>query len=280
MCFGSISVDSLPVRYEANRKAWMTTPLMEDWLRTLDGEMRAQNRNILLLLDNAPVHPNIALTNVKLQFFPSNTSSVLKPMDTGITQTLKLNYRRRQLQHVLEDIEQQPSKLGQEILCDITALEAIFWISAAWCEIKENTIVECFRQCGLTDDVLCPVVKTEVEHDGDDIPFDCLWVSRDLFDLDIHDLVKVDENLATCDGGVIDWERPAPEILGDLNTTSDDEDLPAPPQPISISEVTECIEKLKNFAHAKNSKLMLGMIMGFQDAFVQSNNNNDSDNKY
>ncbi|XP_052275560.1 tigger transposable element-derived protein 4-like [Dreissena polymorpha] len=293
--FGSISADQLPVRFEANRKAWMTNSLMEDWLRTLDREMGSQNRKILLLLDNAPIHPNIELTNVKLQFFPSNTTSGVQPMDSGIIQTLKLNYRRRQLQHVLEEMEKQPSKPGIEILRDITILEAISWISAAWCEIKENTIVECFRQCNLTaelisvsvktEHVLCPVVKTEVDHE-DEIPFNCLWLSRDMFDLDVHDLVKVDDNLATCDDGMIDWDRPAPDIIEELKATEqdtacdDERDLPSSSQSISISEVTECIKKLKNFALAKNNKLMLDKIVGFQDAFVQFNNNDDSDKKF
>jgi len=56
-----MSSDALPVRYEANKKAWMLTPLMEDWLKELDRKMRAQNRKILLLLDNAPVHPKLIL---------------------------------------------------------------------------------------------------------------------------------------------------------------------------------------------------------------------------
>jgi hypothetical protein len=56
-----MSTESLPVRYESNKKAWMLTPLMEDWLKELDRKMGAQNRKILLFLNNAPVHPDITL---------------------------------------------------------------------------------------------------------------------------------------------------------------------------------------------------------------------------
>ena len=89
-CFGSLSHKSLPVHYYANNKAWMLTPVMEEWLRTVDAKMRSQNRHILLFLDNAPVHPHIQLTNIKLQFFPANTTAYLQPLDAGIIQTLKL----------------------------------------------------------------------------------------------------------------------------------------------------------------------------------------------
>ncbi|KAH3692138.1 hypothetical protein DPMN_193951 [Dreissena polymorpha] len=56
-----MSTDKLPVQYESNNKAWMLTMLFEKWVKDLDKRMRAQNRKILLLLDNAPVHPDITL---------------------------------------------------------------------------------------------------------------------------------------------------------------------------------------------------------------------------
>jgi hypothetical protein len=34
---------------------------MEDWLKELDRKMGAQNRKILLFLENAPLHPDITL---------------------------------------------------------------------------------------------------------------------------------------------------------------------------------------------------------------------------
>ncbi|CAH1248553.1 Hypp8238 [Branchiostoma lanceolatum] len=59
--------------------------------------MGKQGRKNLLLLDNAPSHPDVALNNVDLKFFPPNTTSRFQPIDQGITQAVQRKYRKRQL---------------------------------------------------------------------------------------------------------------------------------------------------------------------------------------
>lgn len=40
-----------------------------------------------------PTHPHhVKLTNVKLEFFPPNTTSKLQPMDQSVIKNLKANY--------------------------------------------------------------------------------------------------------------------------------------------------------------------------------------------
>jgi hypothetical protein len=74
--------------------------------------MKNEDRNVLLMLDNAPCHPKeCQLTNVKAVFFPPNTSGKLQPLDQGIIQSFKLFYRCRILSALVarmdeaEDIE-------------------------------------------------------------------------------------------------------------------------------------------------------------------------------
>ena len=100
-CFKKIKIEKLPVMYRSKRKAWMTTDLMTEWLKKIDKQMKAQGRKILLFLDNAPSHPHLTLHNVKLAILPANTTALAQPMDQGIIQTLKLEYRKRQLQCIL-----------------------------------------------------------------------------------------------------------------------------------------------------------------------------------
>ena len=50
---GKIKKDTLKVKYYWNIKAWMQTSIFNDYLKDLNNEMMKQNRNILLLLDNA-----------------------------------------------------------------------------------------------------------------------------------------------------------------------------------------------------------------------------------
>jgi hypothetical protein len=84
------------VDWYANKKAWMTCTVFQDWLRKFNQRMKNEGRNVLLMLDNAPCHPKeCQLTNVKVVFLPPNTSSKLQPLDRAIIQSFKLFYRRR-----------------------------------------------------------------------------------------------------------------------------------------------------------------------------------------
>lgn len=73
----------------------MQTSIFQHWLKKLDEDMRKARRNILLLLDNCSSHvvDESILTNVKVHFFPPNTTSHLQPCDAGIIWSFKvLNY--------------------------------------------------------------------------------------------------------------------------------------------------------------------------------------------
>ena len=54
--FSRINLERLPVHYRANPKAWMNSSIFEEVLRHMDNYFRAQNKKILLLVDNAPSH--------------------------------------------------------------------------------------------------------------------------------------------------------------------------------------------------------------------------------
>ncbi len=60
----------------------------------------------LLLLDNAPAHPDVSsLTsqdgNIKAMFLPPNTTAIIQPMDQGVLEAMKRNYKRSVLQKLL-----------------------------------------------------------------------------------------------------------------------------------------------------------------------------------
>jgi hypothetical protein len=80
---------TLPVDYYWNNKAWMRN----DYLKSLNNKMHLENRNILLLVDNAPTHnlmDNLELTNVKIHYLPPNTTAHLQPCDAGIIHSFKV----------------------------------------------------------------------------------------------------------------------------------------------------------------------------------------------
>lgn len=94
-CFKNVK--SLPVTYRNNQKAWMTSMLFEEFLLDWDRKLEAENRKIILFVDNCPAHPQIQnkLSQIKLQFFPPNMTSVVQPLDLGIIKSFKAHYRNK-----------------------------------------------------------------------------------------------------------------------------------------------------------------------------------------
>ena len=109
----------IPVKYEANSKAWMTAKLFEDVLRAWDGRLGQQGRRVLLCLDNFSGHPpELQLDNIQLLFFPPNTTSHSQPMDQGIIENLKRHYKKILLRRRLEAMD-----MGKEF--EFTLLDAL-----------------------------------------------------------------------------------------------------------------------------------------------------------
>jgi hypothetical protein len=94
-CFKGVR--TLPTKYTANKRAWMTSQLFEKELIEWDHELQEENRQILVVVDNCPSHPkdlNTKLKNINLQFLPPNLTSLIQPMDAGIIRNTKYHYRK------------------------------------------------------------------------------------------------------------------------------------------------------------------------------------------
>lgn len=138
----------LPCHYRSNRRAWMTCALFEDFLRYFDSKMGSQGRSVLLFLDNCAAHPRDPpfLRNVKLVFFPANTTSHLQPLDAGIIKNVKHSYRKSIVKRSLARIEhgQQPAI--------ISVLDSMHYLASAWAAVNASTAQHCFARCGFRKD--------------------------------------------------------------------------------------------------------------------------------
>ena len=133
-------VKGLPVDYEANGRAWMTSDLFETWARKADKQMRLARRHILLFIDNCPAHPELnGLTNIKLMFLPPNTTSHLQPCDQGIIKAFKVYYRKFIVDSALSSFEN-----STEAQINIK----IYRTSAAWQMVSVKCIANCFKKAG------------------------------------------------------------------------------------------------------------------------------------
>ena len=108
--------------------------------------MKRQGRHILLLLDNCPSHPDIKLSNVKLQFLPKNTTSELQPLDRGVIAWVKSYYKRllmSTLQRAMKD-----SRDIVDLVKNVKIYPAVVNTIAVWDKLPSETIVKCFNRCG------------------------------------------------------------------------------------------------------------------------------------
>ncbi len=257
-CFKGYDKHQLPVMYFADRKAWMTSELFTKWLCQLNNQMQRQKRNVLLMIDNCGAHPDITMSNVKLAFLPPNTTSRLQPLDGGIIQCVKANYRKRMMRHIIFHIDEASS--SADVARSINVLDAIQWAWAAWDSVPEETIQRCFANCGFTvGQEAAPVNIAEPDENFHGLLQDVSW----------EDFVSMDNSVETSRTAGPDWEQ---ELLAeargdkpvepcDADRDSDDPEgdteTPAPPPISSAKEVSNNLLACLDFAlHHQNPELV------------------------
>jgi hypothetical protein len=72
------------------------------------------------------------LKNIKLEFLPPSSTSLIQPLDMGVIQNLKVKYRAILVNYILENIEDnvlEPQSTAIDISKKINILQAIQFIS-------------------------------------------------------------------------------------------------------------------------------------------------------
>lgn len=127
------NVKSLPVSYDANKKAWMTTDIWEKTIRCFDRKFSKEKRKVVFIADNCTAHCEIPhLISIELVFLPPNSTSILQPLDQGIIQNLKLNYCKILLKDMIASID-------KKVEFRISVLDALCYIGKAWNMELEKT---------------------------------------------------------------------------------------------------------------------------------------------
>jgi hypothetical protein len=137
-------MNELPVVWKSNEKAWMSTALMEEWVKGFNERMKQRKRRIHLFLVHARCHPHLELSNVRLAWFPPNTTSVTQPMDQGVINCVKLNYRKLVMQSLIVNTESSSS--ASKLARSISVLEAVMWIAEAVKQVSPETVKSCFQK--------------------------------------------------------------------------------------------------------------------------------------
>jgi hypothetical protein len=134
---------SLPTKYKHNSKAWMTSLLFEAEMLEWDEKLRAEDRSILVVVDNCSAHPKdlcSKLKNINLQFLPPNCTSVLQPLDMGIIKNVKHIYRSLLIKFVEAE--------GREGVGKVELIDAMRLLAESWALVEVQTIQRCFSKAG------------------------------------------------------------------------------------------------------------------------------------
>lgn len=187
--FGRMDVErTFNVRWRYNKTSWMTGNIFREYVTQLDKSMRRSNRKIILFLDNATCHPDLHFENVKLAFLPPNTTTHTQPLDAGIIQSCKLQYRKLLLNHLVDFIDNCIEK-PEVPAPKITQLDAVTWIRGAWDAVKASTISKCFRKVGFNVESEVFIGNTQ-EPDQPDV-----FTVRNLTDEELNIYVTVDDDI-------------------------------------------------------------------------------------
>jgi hypothetical protein len=153
-CFKGLKMDSLPVEYYANKNAWMTSEVYKKWLMRWVVGLQRKSRKVLLILDNCVAHRQCSdcLKNIQLEFLHVNTTSLVQAMYMGIIKNFKMLYRRKSVNHILDEIEENlltSFSTAKEVSSKFNLLQAVQFVTDSWREISSKTIQNCFSHCGL-----------------------------------------------------------------------------------------------------------------------------------
>ena len=240
-----------PCPYRANKKAWMTSQMFEDYLRTWDRKLTTQRRRIALVIDNATCHPKLDdLVNIELVFLPPNTTSHTQPMDQGVIANFKRHYRFLYTMGYLCPAVESGKKLQFNIL------NALNVVVQAWDMVTPRTISRCFRKAGFSN----VAALTPEEEEEEDLPLSELArrlnsagqlteVGRPFTVDSLDHVLTEDEGLETTGIATVDdivSEMQAEDIIAS-DDVSDDEAEHEPPTKPPHSEFMKCLEVVERY---------------------------------
>lgn len=161
-CFKNINKKALPVHYYSQKNAWVNSEIFNDWFHnqfvpavTKHLKEKGLPVKALLLLDNAPAHPDAASLvsqegTIKAMYLPPNTTALFQPMDQGVLEAFKRRYRKAMLQKLL--LEDQEGRSIIQFVKQINMKDVVYMTAAAWDELPPLTLAKSWRKLLHTGD--------------------------------------------------------------------------------------------------------------------------------
>ncbi|CAL4069779.1 unnamed protein product, partial [Meganyctiphanes norvegica] len=238
--------------YRWNDKSWMRSDLFTQWLIKWNRKLSMQGRRIALVLDNAPCHPNIALSNIELVFLPPNTTSHTQPLDQGIIANFKSHYRHMYtLGYLCPAME-----AGKPPAFNL--FDAIQVAAQAWSMVTPRTIARCFKRAGFKHPAVTE--PTPEEEEEENLPLaqlaarlTCVGIPCDTADAD---------RILTEDDGLQTHAISEEEIDNELLTPVGEDEVP---EPEDASESLPIKPSHKEFLAALEAIKLVQLYASFED---------------
>lgn len=118
----------------------MTSHIFQQWILAWNQRLAQQGRSVLLLIDNFVGHvlPSSSLSHIRAEMIHSS----VHPLNQGIIQSFKLDYRRRFMSRALRRFDQ----VSAAEIYSIDPLTAMRLCRAAWHAVPIQNIKTCWSQ--------------------------------------------------------------------------------------------------------------------------------------
>ncbi|XP_074847998.1 tigger transposable element-derived protein 4 [Carettochelys insculpta] len=268
-CFKDIR--SLPVVYEANKMAWMSSQLFDQWMHKLDEKFQKQQRRVVIFVDSSPAHPEVKnLKSIELVFFPPSSSSTCIAMKQGVIRSLKVKYRHHLIKRFVDCVESSKE-------FTLTLLDAIEMLHLCWRNVTSETIVKSYKEAGFKSQTGDNGdIGIEIESGLDLIAYALAAGVEFPEGLSLEEYAAFDDDLVTCEITTNDtiWTKENLSVKTDLFVYDEEEEegdgAPGVEQPLpSKNEALTALDTLRRFLRSQDMNDSLHDSLADLDNFIQ-----------
>ncbi|KAK9712065.1 DDE superfamily endonuclease [Popillia japonica] len=192
-CLNKINRLILPFDYTHQKNVWVDSVSFRLWPIKFQRKMASEDRHVLLTLDNCSAHniDGLNLLNVKIIYFPANSTSIVQPLDQGIIAAFKSRFKTRLVRYALLCIESQQSNMKWNIL------QAMRAMAISWDDVTGQTITICFNKAWNTRTVNLPSESSFLSQDTED------WTNlisgiHPTINMSFSEFIVLDNNIEIC----------------------------------------------------------------------------------
>ena len=174
--FKKNNINILNLLYFSNDSAWCDSRIFKSYLCRLNECFKIEDRKILLIVDNFSGHMIPNMSHIRIFLLPPNATSIMQPMDLGVINVFKKNYKSY-LASFLNRCILQDDLSYKDALKKITLFEVCTWIRQSCDSIKDSTITNAFKKFIQLDpnyihQVECDSESNVIDDDNHENPFD------------------------------------------------------------------------------------------------------------